>query len=104
LLRERARERSAGWRDCFTVNVCTDNRNIPQQQSDGRRRNRKNSVFGLDCAARPGQRAAMNCSNVQVGESNQRANDVNNRVYRTDFVKVNSIDRHAVHLALSFSQ
>ena len=46
----------------------------------------------------------MNFSNIQVGESNKRADDIYNRVDRTDFVKVDSIDRNAVHPTFGFSQ
>ena len=63
-------------------------------------RHRKAAVGALDPAGALGDRRSEHSRFVEQFECDTTADDINNRVHRTDLMKVHLVRRHAVDLAL----
>ena len=91
-------------RNGFTVDVNTNHRYVSQKHCDRRRWDRQNAMLGFHSATRPGHSTGIDFADVKLLHSNEGANDVDNRVYCTDFMKMNFLDGKVMHRAFGLSQ
>ena len=104
MLSEGSDDGGAGGRCEFHVDVDADDGPACQQIHDCGRRVRQHTVGCVDRSLADGDRAAAHDVHTERFEGCAHADDVHDGVQSADFMKVDLVGRHAVHLAFGRSQ